>query len=322
MVRSLLLLANIGSSGSIFGSGKSHTPSYLFTMCVVVAGGLTGRCRYLIHEELAKHPGSRVYLVSPPIGVLINKDHTHLIPPRITEASHIFVPLSDGGDVERPSTHWSLLVVSCRDRRAFYYDSYCSMLAWRGREASQVIGGWLGFKLDFVDLKDTPQQTDGSSCGVFVCWAMKHLLVRRLLEVEDDKSVDMSLAGKEMDLVLVRDEMRRLVLNLRIMACERLSPSATGFSACTFGNTALIPPLQYTNRHRSCGYSVGPRRVALVSPNLWICVSGWANRDTWHAGTDWNFFIYIYIFRRISIRRIYSKRPPFHPRRRVHGPGH
>jgi len=198
-------------------------------MCIVLVGSLTNCCRYLIHEELAKHPGSRVYFVPPTVAVLINKDHKHLQIPRLNHASHIFVPLNDGGAQDLPGSHWSLLVVSRRDRRAFYYDSARSMLVSRAREACQVIGGWIGCKLDFVDLKDTPQQKDGSSCGVFICWAMKHLLVRRLLAVENDRSVDMSLAEKDMDLVSVREEMRRLILNLRIMACKRLFQSATCF---------------------------------------------------------------------------------------------
>jgi sentrin-specific protease 8 len=201
-------------------------------MCVILVGSLMGRCRYLIHEELAKHPGSRVLFIIPTFAVLINKRNPGIKIPHLTHASHIFIPINDGGAAEGPSgSHWSLLVISRHDRRAFYYDSYRSMLVRQARDACQVISGLLGFKIDFVDLKDTPQQKDSSSCGVFICWAMKHLLVRRLLAVESNRSVDMSLAEKDMDLVSVREEMQRLILNLRQMACRRLfqSASATRF---------------------------------------------------------------------------------------------
>lgn len=66
-----------------------------------------------------------------------------------------------------------------------------------------------------MDLTDTPQQENGSDCGVHVCWAMKHLLVRRLMNVESKREVDMSLGGKRLDALGMRKEMLRVCESAR-----------------------------------------------------------------------------------------------------------
>lgn len=154
---------------------------------------------------------------------MINEHFSPTEIPYINEASHIFLPINDGSGAHQDGgSHWSLLVISTHDRRAFHYDSSGSMLAHHARRLCRVISGWFGYDITFRDLPETPQQTDGSACGVFICWAMKHLLVRRLLAVESDHVVDMSLGAKNVNLKEVRMEMRELVFNLRRNACRRL----------------------------------------------------------------------------------------------------
>jgi len=130
-------------------------------MCVVLVGSPTDLCRYLTHEELAKHPASRVHFVPPLVAVLINKGSRDVEIPHFIHAGHMFIPIGGGCD-PRPGSHWPLLVVSSRDRRAFYYDSYRLLLVTYAKDPCQVIGGWLGFKLDFVDLNYTRQQRDSN----------------------------------------------------------------------------------------------------------------------------------------------------------------
>lgn len=79
----------------------------------------------------------------------------------------------------------------------------------------------LGVPLRLSNIEDTPQQDNGSDCGVHVCWAMKHLLVRRLLAVEADREVDMSLGGKRVDATGMRRDMYKVCESLRKKASRR-----------------------------------------------------------------------------------------------------
>lgn len=80
----------------------------------------------------------------------------------------------------------------------------------------------LGVQLRLQNIDDTPQQDNGSDCGVHVCWAMRHLLVRRLLAVEAEREVDMSLGGKRVDASGVRKDMYKICEGLRKKASRRL----------------------------------------------------------------------------------------------------
>ncbi|PWW75203.1 cysteine proteinase [Tuber magnatum] len=144
--------------------------------------------------------------------------------PDVKKASHIFLPINDcrNPSIAEGGTHWSLLVVGVSDRVAFHYDSLSPANCGEAREVSKKLGVLLGFPLQFSDLEDTPQQDNGSDCGVHVCWAMKHLLVKRLLAVEREKEVQMSLRGKRVDATGYRKEMFKICEGLRKKASRRL----------------------------------------------------------------------------------------------------
>jgi sentrin-specific protease 8 len=42
-------------------------------------------------------------------------------------------------------------------------------------------------------MTDSPQQENGSDCGVFVCVLMKHLLLKRLLRADASRKISMSM---------------------------------------------------------------------------------------------------------------------------------
>jgi len=144
----------------------------------------------------------------------------------VKKASHIFLPINDcrNPSVAEGGTHWSLLVVGVSDRVAFHYDSLSPANCGEAREVCKKLGVLLGFSLQFSDLEDTPQQDNGSDCGVHVCWAMKHLLVKRLLAVEREKEVQMSLRGKRVDAAGSRKDMFKICEGLRKKASRRLRP--------------------------------------------------------------------------------------------------
>jgi len=187
---------------------------------------------YLEHEQLAKHTGSAVVLLRPSMVHLL-KSHPsprELLPvlPDLKKASHIFLPINDCRDLQiaEGGSHWSLLVVGITDRIAFHYDSLSPSNYIEAQVVHAKLQHLLGFGLKLANLDDTPQQDNGSDCGVHVCWAMQHLLVRRLLAVGLQKEVDMSLGGKRLDASRMRREMYRICEGLRKKASRSVSPMA------------------------------------------------------------------------------------------------
>ena len=73
----------------------------------------------------------------------------------------------------------------------------------------------LGKPLKFVELSDSPQQTNSSDCGVFVCISMRHLLLKRVLLADRDTKINMSLNSKSIDAVAGRKEMLRIIESFR-----------------------------------------------------------------------------------------------------------
>jgi sentrin-specific protease 8 len=148
-----------------------------------------------------------------------HKNPRELLPvlPDLRKASHVFMPINDCRDLEvaEGGSHWSLLVVGITDRIAFHYDSLSPSNNIEAQIVHAKLEKLLGFNLHLVHLNDTPQQENGSDCGVHVCWAMKHLLVRRLLVAEREQEVDMSLGGKRLDASRMRREMYRICESLR-----------------------------------------------------------------------------------------------------------
>jgi len=192
---------------------------------------------FLEREEISKHESCNVVLLRPSM-VFLLKEWT--LDPRellegsggalrhLTHASHIFCPINDNTDTSQAEggTHWSLLVVGIQDRIAFHYDSLASCNHIPATAVHRMLERVLGFSLSFANLTDTPQQDNCMDCGVHVCWAMKHLLLRRLLLAERRTEVDMSLGGKRLNAQKLRREMYRIAESLRKRANRSVSPRA------------------------------------------------------------------------------------------------
>jgi sentrin-specific protease 8 len=61
------------------------------------------------------------------------------------------------------------------------------------RSTTMKLEQLLGKRLRFIPMNDSPQQENGSDCGVFVCVLMRHLLLKRLLRADASKKVSMSM---------------------------------------------------------------------------------------------------------------------------------
>ena len=137
--------------------------------------------------------------------------------PDFSRTTHIFLPINDCRNVEiaEGGTHWSLLLVSVVNGVSFHYDSLQPANRSEAHVASHKIGQLLGNPLRFLDLSDSPQQENSSDCGVFVCIQMRHLLVQRLLLVDAQSKIDMSLSGKSVNAAAGRKEMLRMIEDFR-----------------------------------------------------------------------------------------------------------
>ncbi|KAF2221826.1 hypothetical protein BDZ85DRAFT_201217 [Elsinoe ampelina] len=178
---------------------------------------------YLEHEKLKDYPKAKIVLLRPSMAFLLLQTHVKDITslrsalPDFRNTTHIFLPVNDCQDVNRAEggSHWSLLLVSILDNVAFHYDS---MYPANAREADILTAKFsklLDRNLRFINLPDSPQQDNGSDCGVFVCLIMQHLLLGRLLKAHANDKVNMSLRGKEVDATGGRKEMLRVIESFR-----------------------------------------------------------------------------------------------------------
>lgn len=176
---------------------------------------------YLERETLPRYPQARIVLLRPSMSFLLMKEpdmrSIRSALPDFSKVTHIFLPINDNRNVglAEGGSHWSLLLVSSLDGVAFHYDSLGHANYDEANLATRRMEKVLQKPLDFVNLRDSPQQENGSDCGVFVCLLMRHLLVKRLLCANAREKVSMSMGGKMVDSNGGRKEMLRIIENLR-----------------------------------------------------------------------------------------------------------
>lgn len=117
--------------------------------------------------------------------------------------------LAEGG------SHWSLLLVSIVDGVAFHYDSLPPGNQNEAGLITRNLSRIITRPIRFIQLHDSPQQENSSDCGVFVCLNMRHLLLKRLLQVHTNEKVSMSLGGRRVDAREGRKEIFRIIESFR-----------------------------------------------------------------------------------------------------------
>lgn len=176
---------------------------------------------YLEREELKKYPQSHIVLLRPSMAFMLMQTPDPLslksALPDFTRTTHIFLPINDAHNaaVAEGGSHWSLLLVSVLDGVAFHYDSMHPSNHYEAKGAVDKLSQLLGRRIRFVDLEDSPQQENGSDCGVYVCVQMRHLLLKRLLSANAKEKVSMSMGGKLVDAAGGRKEIMRIIEGFR-----------------------------------------------------------------------------------------------------------
>jgi sentrin-specific protease 8 len=137
--------------------------------------------------------------------------------PDFSRTTHIFLPINDARNVSvaEGGSHWSLLLVSVIDGVAFHYDSMNPSNHSEAQKATRQLSDLLGRGLKFLNLDDSPQQDNGSDCGVYVCILMRHLLMKKLLSANAREKVSMSMGGKLVDASGGRKEILRTIEGFR-----------------------------------------------------------------------------------------------------------
>jgi sentrin-specific protease 8 len=137
--------------------------------------------------------------------------------PDFSKTTHIFLPINDARNVSvaEGGSHWSLLLVSVIDGVAFHYDSMTPSNYAEAQGATRQLSTLLGRGLKFLNLDDSPQQENGSDCGVYVCILMRHLLMKKLLSANAREKVSMSMGGKLVDASGGRKEILRTIEGFR-----------------------------------------------------------------------------------------------------------
>jgi sentrin-specific protease 8 len=163
------------------------------------------RTRYLEHERLKAYPKAHIILLRPSMSFMLQNTPDPLTLkdalPDFSKTTHVFLPINDCRNVEiaEGGSHWSLLLVSVVDGVAFHYDSLHGSNSREAQTVTTKLAQLLGKPLRFMSMEDSPQQENGSDCGVFVCLTMQHLLLKRLLSAERSEKVSMSMGGKDVN---------------------------------------------------------------------------------------------------------------------------
>ncbi|KAI9664852.1 MAG: hypothetical protein M1821_006300 [Bathelium mastoideum] len=191
---------------------------------------------WLERERLRNYPKANIVLLRPSMSFMLRqtKDPLSLKEalPDFSETTHIFLPINDARDVTiaEGGSHWSLLVVSAIDGVAFHYDSLHPTNRQEAQISTEKLSILLGRPLQFRALADSPQQENGSDCGVFVCLQMQFLLVHKLLTARATDTISMSLAGKEIDATNGRKQMLQIIEGYRKEGERRRSRSSSPFN--------------------------------------------------------------------------------------------
>ncbi|KAL9078693.1 MAG: hypothetical protein Q9157_002379 [Trypethelium eluteriae] len=207
----------------------------------IKAGWLTDNAiafweEWLERERLKEYPKADIVLLRPSMSFMLRQTRDPLTLkdalPNFSKTTHVFLPINDARDVTiaEGGSHWSLLVVSVVDRVAFHYDSLRPTNRQEALISSEKLGVLFGKELRFIDLSESPQQENGSDCGVFVCLQMQFLLLSRLLTAQATDKVNMSLGGKLIDAASGRKQMFKIIEDYRKEGERRRSRSLSPFN--------------------------------------------------------------------------------------------
>lgn len=244
-----------GKSKTKYSKNPSHISRHTDTI----------RHRYLEREELTHFPKAQIVLLRPSMSFMLmqTKDPLTLREalPNFSKTTHIFLPINDNNDVSRAEggSHWSLLLVSIIDGVAFHYDSLAPSNDAEARSTCMKLEQLLQRGLKFIHMQDSPQQENGSDCGVFVCLIMKHLLLKRLLRADASRKITMSMRDQYVNAHEGRKSIMRVIEEKRKEGEKRRSYVVLDISLL------VLPPLS-SSKHADISFQLSRRSVSPFRP--------------------------------------------------------
>ncbi|KAL5395462.1 hypothetical protein PMIN06_004184 [Paraphaeosphaeria minitans] len=214
--------------------------------------------QYIEKEEMHNFPKARIELFAPSMSTFMKLERDLSVSKSVlgqmpdlaaNKTTHVFIPVNGdrtsdhdtdavkfGSGQETAGIHWSLLVISLIDNVAFHYDS---MNGLNSPDARDLLRGFeaalpVSRSLRFVDMVDSPQQTDGWNCGIFALVIMKHLLLKRLLRADANQKITMSMKDQDIDYDGARKTIRTLIEERREEAIRNKSFNAEGVPSMPF----------------------------------------------------------------------------------------
>jgi sentrin-specific protease 8 len=111
--------------------------------------------------------------------------------PSLDKAKYVFLPINDNPDVEaiEGGYHWALLVVDVRNQKIHYFDSVTESNYQTAVDTSRRMATLLNRRVRLITA-DTPQQDNGSDCGVMVCQITVLLVGRMISELGNSRAIN------------------------------------------------------------------------------------------------------------------------------------
>ncbi|CAB4413879.1 unnamed protein product [Rhizophagus irregularis] len=139
------------------------------------------------------------------------------LPKQIFSADIIFIPVNNKQSLESfiGGSHWSLLIYVKQNNKFLYYDSANNMNSYIAYKFADKISGVLEVKRNNIVVVKTPQQKNGSDCGVFVLSIIDQFY-QRIIELQpnsDQIDFEKILEVNEQNLLLPSD-MRKKIRDL------------------------------------------------------------------------------------------------------------
>ncbi|GMG19743.1 unnamed protein product [Ambrosiozyma monospora] len=166
---------------------------YEYLSRIQIKPTLKARMKYCKDSDL-----NQIMLLMPTFSFLLAhhpdpKELVDVLPP-IKDSSFVFLPVNDNDDLETPEggSHWSLILCCPKDRKCFIYDSMYLANDQESHALVRQLEIFYGFQFEVITDKYTPQQINGSDCGVLLL-CLSALLLSRILKVDNNTYIDLSM---------------------------------------------------------------------------------------------------------------------------------
>ncbi|KAK9240824.1 hypothetical protein V1525DRAFT_394006 [Lipomyces kononenkoae] len=135
--------------------------------------------------------------------------------PLLNKTRFIFLPINNNADVDlaEGGSHWSLLVVDTKRKTGYYYDTLEDINVQEAEIVAKKLTKLLKIGKMILYSMPTPQQTNGSDCGVMVCMLTSNVL-QKIVDAGVSEDLDMHIAENAISPSRGRQLMSYTILDL------------------------------------------------------------------------------------------------------------